>query len=189
DLDVEVGDLLLDFGDLHLQRLLLKRVVLERVAELLLGRQRIGEVAAELRTDLVDQRLLLQRIGRRRVGVGSKRAGAQKDECERQRESEALHDSRCLRRLTSDAPDPRLSPTPNTIAAARAATVAVMPGANIANDDDPAAMPVMASPNVTAPATPPAMPPVMAPSTTKGPRTIQRGAPTSCMIETSSRRE
>ena len=29
----------------------------------------------------------------------------------------------------------------------------------------------------------------MAPSTTNGPRTIQRGAPTSCMIVTSSRRE
>ena len=53
---------------------------------------------------------------------------------------------------------------------------------------EPDATAAIARPNVIRPATAPATAPVMAPSTTNGPRTIQRGAPTSCMIAISSRR-
>ena len=65
----------------------------------------------------------------------------------------------------------------------------VTPGAKRANVSAPAEMPAIVRPNVARPAAAPARAPVIAPSTTNGPRTIQRGAPTSCMIVTSSRRE
>src|SRR5260370_2159714 len=97
---------------------------------------------------------------RRRVGGGSKWAGAKENECEHKRENEAFHDSRCLRRLTSDDPEPRPSPAANTVAAARAATVAVIPAPNPRNEKDPAPIPSMASPQGTAPPTAPPRPPV-----------------------------
>ena len=59
------------------------------------------------------------------------------------------------------------------------------PGAIWENVLAPAATAARLARSVTSPATKPATPPVSAPSTTKGPRTIQRGAPTSCMIATS----
>ena len=70
-----------------------------------------------------------------------------------------------------------------------AATVIVTPGANCVKLSEPAAIPAIVRPKTTRPAAAPARPPVMAPSMTNGPRTIHLGAPTSCMIATSSRRE
>ncbi len=70
-----------------------------------------------------------------------------------------------------------------------AATVIVMPGANWVKVPDAIETPARVNPKVMTPATAPAKAPVIAPSTTKGPRTIQRGAPTSCMMVISSRRE
>jgi len=104
--------------------------------DLLLRRQRVGQVAAELRTDLVDQRLLL--VGRELVGAHRRRACAQEQNRKAEHDQKSFHDSRCLRRLTSDDPEPRPSPVAKTIAAARAATVTVTPGANCVNEADPA---------------------------------------------------
>ena len=68
DLDVQVGDLLLDDGDLSLDLPLLRGVVLKRLLQLLLGSERIREVAAELGAYLVDQGLLVLRVAGRAVG-------------------------------------------------------------------------------------------------------------------------
>src|SRR5438874_3515863 len=188
DLVIEVSDLRLDVADLALDHLLLSRVALERLAQLLLRGKRVGQVAAQLGPNLLDERKLLLRVGRGAVGRRALLVSAKNEEGERDREDQALHDSMCLRRLNSDEPEPRPKPVPTTMAAASAATATVTPGANWVKDSDPAAMPDIASPNVTSPATTPASVPVIAPSMTNGPRTIHRGAPTSCMIVISSRR-
>src|SRR4029077_2416581 len=127
------GDLLFDFDDLRLYGPLLRGVVLERFLQLLLGGQRVSQVAAKLRTDLIDQgKLRLLWIRWVRVRVHSPRSGAEHDQCEGDGDQQPLHDSRCLRRLTSDEPEPRPRPAAQSSPAANAATVTVMPGANCA---------------------------------------------------------
>src|SRR6202171_1337575 len=184
DLRVQVGDLRLDLCDLAPNVLLLSGVFLKGLLDLFLGGHRVGEVASELSADLVDQRLLL--VGR---GVRANRTRAKHQQGKAKGDQESLHDSRCFRRLTSDDPEPRPSPAAKTIAAAQAATITLTPGANWVNDAEPPAIATTVKPKTMSPATAPDRAPVMAPSMTNGPRTIQRGAPTSCMIVTSSRRE
>ena len=67
DLRVEVRDRNLDDCDLALDILLLGGVVPEGLLQLLLRGQRVGQVASKLRAYLVDQRLLLLRVGCRRA--------------------------------------------------------------------------------------------------------------------------
>src|ERR1700682_1637048 len=184
DLLVKVGDFRFDLRDLGANVGLLSRVLLQGLLDLLLRGHRVGQVASQLRADLVDQHFLL--VGSH---VGADRTGAKHQHCKPERDQESLHDSRCFRRLTSDDPEPSPSPVAKTIAAAKAATVTLTPGANCVNEECPAEIAAIVSPNTTRPATAPDRAPVIAPSTTNGPRTIQRGAPTSCMIVTSSRRE
>ena len=96
------------------------------------------------------------------------------------------HASRCLLMLSRDDPDPRRIPASRIRLPARSATPIVTPGATWLKLPAPAAIPARLAPIVTRPASAPARPPVSAPSITNGPLTIQRGAPTSCMIVTSS---
>ena len=71
DLHVEVVDLLLRVGDLALHVVLLVRVFDERLLELLLRGHRVGQVAAQLRANLVDDGFLARCI----AGRGGARPG------------------------------------------------------------------------------------------------------------------
>ena len=68
---VEIVNLLLRVGDLALDILLLVRVFDERLLELLLGGHRVGQVAAQLGANLVDDGFLARRI----AGGGGARPG------------------------------------------------------------------------------------------------------------------
>src|SRR5438309_1672496 len=188
DLHVEIGDLRLGRADLALEHALLGSVVLQGLLQLLLSGQCVSQIASELGADLVDDRLLLRRVGRTSLCCCRKTVGAEHEKRKHESDQPPSHVSMCLRRLISDEPEPRPRPTRRTIAAASAATVTVTPGANRMKAPAAAVIPANVRPNVMRPATKPAVAPVIAPSTTNGPRTIQRGAPTSCKIVISSRR-
>lgn len=100
-----------------------------------------------------------------------------------------VQDSRWRRIPSNEEAAPSITPASSTSAPAARPLAGVSPGANAVSRwaaPTPAASAVTKA--TTALANSPATAPVRAPSTTNGPRTIQRGAPTSCMMATSSRR-
>src|SRR5205814_9181185 len=159
-----------------LRLLLLGRGLDQRLPQLLLRRERVGEVAAELGANLLDDLEALLRVGRGAVRGRGRAVRGEDEEPDRESEQPAPHASMCLRKLSRDDPEPRARPAPNTMPAAIAAMAVVTPGANCVKELEPPTIPAIARTNVTPPATAPARAPGIAPSTKNGPRTIQCGA-------------
>src|SRR5260221_932089 len=195
---IEPGDLALECHDLGVglrdgafQHLLLGGVVAERLGHPIRGLEGGRQLGAELGADRLDDGR--PGLGGRQVGRsgrrGGRRSGKQEERDQRGHGEPQPHDSRYLRTLPREEREPRTGPMTSRTTPITSPACRVNPGASWAKLEAPAWTAIPQARRARTPATPPATAPVRAPSMTKGPRTIQSGAPTSCMIPISSPRE